>query len=75
LATEFRELDQIVEVFTALFADGRHYTCDALPKEGNFPRDRDDGEINLPTLPSTPAAGQAPRLHGALLKLLEPQSG
>lgn len=34
------------------------------------------GEINLPTLPSTPAAGQSPApATGALLKLLEPQIG
>ena len=34
------------------------------------------GEINLPTLPPTPAAGQSPApAPGALLKLLEPQTG
>ena len=34
------------------------------------------GEINLPTLPPTPAAGQTPApAAGALLKLLEPQIG
>lgn len=34
------------------------------------------GEINLPTLPPTPTAGQSPApATGELLKLLEPQIG